>query len=62
MKGDIVLVRFPYSDSPQCKLRPALILYEDPTEHEITIAYISSRIPETLLPCDVLVKKGHTIF
>lgn len=62
MKGDIVLVQFPYSDSPQRKLRPALILYEDQEEHEITIAYISSRIPETLSPCDVLVKTGTPSF
>ncbi|MCX8207958.1 MAG: type II toxin-antitoxin system PemK/MazF family toxin [Methanothrix sp.] len=43
-------------------MRPALILYEDPAEHEITIAHISSRIPETLSPCDVLVKRDTPSF
>jgi len=29
--GDVVLVRFPFADSMQYKIRPALVVYEDST-------------------------------
>ena len=29
MKGDIVFVRFPYTDMTNAKPRPALVLHED---------------------------------
>lgn len=62
MIGDIVLVPFPNSDLTSGKLRPALVLYEDANENEVTIAYISSKIPLVLSPCDVLVTKGTHSF
>jgi mRNA interferase MazF len=62
MKGDIVLVPFPNSDLTPGKLRPALVLYEDAIEKETTIAYISSRTPIILAPCDILVTRGTPSF
>ncbi|MBN1322758.1 MAG: type II toxin-antitoxin system PemK/MazF family toxin [Methanotrichaceae archaeon] len=62
MKGDIVLVPFPNSNLTRGKLRPALVLSEDPIEHETTIAYISSRAPIIPSPCDVLVTAGRSSF
>lgn len=62
MIGDIVLVPFLNSDLTSGKLRPALILYEDANEHEVTIAYISSKIPLIQSPCDVLVTRGTHSF
>jgi len=62
MIGDIVLVPFPNSDLTDGKLRPALVLYEDAVEKEITIAYISSKIPIILSPCEVLVTRGTHSF
>ncbi|MCX6679836.1 MAG: type II toxin-antitoxin system PemK/MazF family toxin [Methanothrix sp.] len=62
MIGDIVLVPFPNSDLTNGKLRPALVLYEDAVEKEITIAYISSKIPIVLSPCEVLVTRGTHSF
>lgn len=62
MIGDFILVPFPNSDLTSGKLRPALVLYEDANENEVTIAYISSKIPLILSPCDVLVKKGTHSF
>jgi len=62
MKGDIVLVPFPNSDLSPGKLRPALVLYEDITENETTIAYISSKTPIIPSPCDILVTRGTLSF
>jgi mRNA interferase MazF len=62
MKGDIVLIPFPNSDLSPGKLRPALILYEDAIENETTIAYISSKTPIILSPCDVLITRGTPSF
>ena len=62
MIGDIVLVPFPNSDLTAGKLRPALVLYEDAIEKEITIAYISSKISIVPSPCDVLVTRGTHSF
>jgi mRNA interferase MazF len=62
MIGDIVLVPFPNSDLTAGKLRPALVLYEDAIEKEITIAYISSKTPLVPSPCDVLVTRGTHSF
>lgn len=62
MKGDIVLVQFPYSNLRPGKLRPALVLYEDPIEQESTVAYISSKTPRIPSQCDVLITKGTCSF
>jgi mRNA interferase MazF len=48
MKGDIVFVRFPYTDLSVSKPRPALVLHEE--RDEVVLAYISSRVP--ILPSD----------
>ena len=62
MKGDIVLVPFPNSDLTLGKLRPALVLYEDAIENETTIAYISSKTPIILSPCDILITRETPSF
>ena len=60
MKGDIVFVRFPYTDLSIAKPRPALVLHEE--RDEVVLAYISSRVPIIPSGTDVLVLKKEPYF
>lgn len=53
--SEIFLANFPFGDSAVMKLRPVLLL-TDPigTVPEVLVAYISSVIPETMLPTDIV--------
>jgi len=42
VKGDIVLISFPFTDLTGAKNRPALILME--TEFDVTVAFITSQL------------------
>jgi mRNA interferase MazF len=42
-KGDIVLVKFPFSDLSQTKPRPAVILWINPAGDDITLCAITSQ-------------------
>ena len=60
MKGDIVFVRFPYTDLSITKPRPALVLHEE--RDEVVLAYISSRVPILTSDTDVLVLRKEPFF
>jgi len=60
MKGDIVFVRFPYTDLSITKPRPALVLHEE--RDEVVLAYISSRVPIIPSGTDVLVLSKEPYF
>jgi mRNA interferase MazF len=60
MKGDIVFVRFPYTDLSITKPRPALVLHEE--KDEVVLAYISSRVPIIPSDTDVLVLRRESFF
>ncbi len=60
MKGDIVFVRFPYTDLSLTKPRPALVLHEE--RDEVVLAYISSRVPVLPSDTDVLVLRKEPFF
>jgi mRNA interferase MazF len=60
MKGDIVFVRFSYTDLTLAKPRPALVLHEE--KDEVVLAYISSKVPIVPSDTDVLVLRGVPSF
>ena len=55
LPGEIYLAKFPFGDAPGMKLRPVLLLTGPigPVP-EVLVAYISSVIPNKLLPSDML--------
>ena len=60
MKAKIVLVHFPFTDLSGSKLRPALVIHEG--EHDVIVAFISSRIPSQLQESDLLFTIDHPAF
>jgi mRNA interferase MazF len=42
-KGDIVLAHFPFSDLSETKLRPAIVLWVDQYDRDVTVCFISSQ-------------------
>ena len=43
-KGDIVLVRFPFTDMSSEKLRPALVLAPENQEKDVVLAFITTQL------------------
>jgi mRNA interferase MazF len=41
---DIVLVAFPFTDGPNVKPRPALVICQSERHHDVWLAFISSKI------------------
>lgn len=58
-KGDIVLVRYPFTDLSGEKLRPALVLIPEDEENDLLLAFITSTAIKKS-PFDVLIPKGST--
>jgi hypothetical protein len=57
-KGDIVLAPLSYSDLVNDKLRPSLVLYHDMDVMQLTVAYISSKVPATPGAYDIVIPLG----
>lgn len=63
MKGKVVLVPFPYDDVSDSKLRPAVCLTQPIGAcRHVILAYITSRIPTTMLETDILLDTNYTDF
>ncbi|MBE9137493.1 type II toxin-antitoxin system PemK/MazF family toxin [Nodosilinea sp. LEGE 07088] len=62
-RGKVVLVRFPFDDLVTAKVRPALCLTHSigPYQH-VLLAFITSRIPDSPLPTDIIFKPSHPDF
>lgn len=60
MKGTVVLIPFPYTDFSATKLRPAVVLPDhDP---DVVVAFISSKIPASLAPADIVLTRSTPEF
>jgi mRNA interferase MazF len=61
-KGDIVLVRFPFSDLSQTKPRPAVVLWVNPVGNDVTLCAITSQNLDRLSPEDILLDPASAEF
>src|SRR5262245_59085925 len=62
-KGKVVLVPFPFDDLSTTKVRPAVCLTEPIGPHQhVILAFITSRIPTTLLETDLVLDVDHAEF
>ena len=62
-RDDFYLASFPFGDSAAAKLRPVLLLSGAlGSVPEVLVAYISSVIPNTLLPTDIVLDPATTGF
>lgn len=63
LRGDVILVPFPFTDLTAVKLRPAVILTPEPTGPDLVVAYLSSVIPDEPLPTThLLIRSDHPEF
>jgi mRNA interferase MazF len=64
-RGSVVLVRYPFTDLTGAKVRPALVLTPDhllPRLDDVLCLFISSALPEALLPTDFVLELEHPAF
>ena len=64
-RGSVVLIRYSFTDLTGAKLRPALVLTPDhllPRLEDVLCLFISSVLPEELLPTDFVLEPEHTSF
>jgi mRNA interferase MazF len=58
-RNKIVLVPFPFDDFSSAKVRPALCLTDEISEHKhVIVAFITSKILTDITDSDIIIKKG----
>lgn len=60
MKGQIVVIPYPFTDLSTVKVRPVIVLEELPLD--VLVAYISTKIPPTLGDEHMLIETTHPEF
>ena len=64
-RESVVLVRFPYTDLSGSKVRPAVIVTSNKyltQDEDVLCAFISSVLPDPILPSDIIVSSTHPDF
>lgn len=61
-KGSIYLTEFPFTDIKHSKIRPVVVLLEDPKYDDVTVMAISSALKRTDEPQTILVSPTHNEF
>jgi mRNA interferase MazF len=61
-RGDVVLVRFPYTDLSGTKRRPAIVLWADSTQTDFTLAFVSSQGLTSIVVGEALLLPTHPEF
>mgnify|MGYP001560014950 CR=1 FL=1 len=60
-KGQIVLVRFPFTDYSSSKLRPAVVISAN-NVRDVCVAFISSAVPTSIDDSDFILTSNHPDF
>ncbi len=64
-RGSVALVRFPYTDLSDSKVRPAVIVTSDKylaQSDDVLCAFVSSVLPDPLLPPHLIISSTHPDF
>ena len=61
-KGTVVLVPFPFTDLSAQKVRPAVILSQKNTGGDVTVAFVSSKVPRKMHVFYILITKTNAGF
>ena len=64
-RGSVVLIRYPFTDLTGAKVRPALVVTPDhllPRLEDVLCLFISSAMPDGLLPTDFVLEPVHPSF
>ena len=64
-RGSVVLIRYPFTDLTGAKVRPALVVTPDhllPRLEDVLCLFISSAMPDDLLPTDFVLDPRHPSF
>lgn len=64
-RGSVVLVRYPFTDLTSTKVRPALVVTPAaliPRLDDVLCLFISSSVPNELLPTDFVLEMRHVDF
>jgi len=63
IKHKVVLTPFPFDDLSGAKVRPAVCLTDTIGQHQhVILAFITSRIPATILPTDIVIDSNSPDF